>query len=360
MTAPVRLAVVGGGWRAEFFTRLAGLLPDRFTLVGAAARTPETVERLGREWGVPSYGSAAELVDAQHPELVVSSVPRSENPHVLADLVGRGVHVLTETPPASDEAALAALWSELGARDLVHVAEQYPSMPTHAARQEVVRRGHIGRPTSVQVSSTHDYHAVALMRRHLGVGLGPTRVSATSFTAPLVDPLRRSGWTDDPEPKQAATVLATIDFGDGASGLYDFTDNQWHNRLRRRRLVVRGSSGEIVDDTVVGLVAERTVVTATIVRSQLGHDLNLDGADTEHLSLGMEVLWRNPFLGLRLMDEEIAIASVMVAAAGWARDEGPGPYSLADACHDHLVSLAVHRSLATGAPVDTPVPPWAR
>ena len=358
MTGPVRLAVVGGGWRAQFFARLAGLLPEQFTLVGAAARSPETVERLAREWGVPGYSSAAELVAGQHPELVVSSVPRAVNPQVLTDLVDRGVHVLTETPPAADEAALAALWSAVGARDLVHVAEQYPSYPTHAAHQEVVRRGVIGVPTSVQVSSTHDYHAIALMRRHLGVGCTPTRVSTSAFTAPLVDPLTRSGWTDDPEPKPAVTLLSTIDFG-GAMGLYDFTDNQWHNRLRRRRVVIRGSHGEIVDDTVVGLVAERTVVTATIARSQLGHDLNLDGAETEHLSLGTDVLWRNPFPGLRLMDEEVAIAAVMVAAADWARDEGAGPYPLADACQDHLVGLAVHRSAATGAPVDTALPPWA-
>ena len=45
-----------------------------------------------------------------------------------------------------------------------------------------------------------------------------------------------------------------MDFG-GASGLVnDFTDNQWHNRLRLRRIVIRGSHGEIADDKVVRLV----------------------------------------------------------------------------------------------------------
>jgi hypothetical protein len=196
------------------------------------------------------------------------------------------------------------------------------------------------------------------MRGLLGVGRRPATVSAVRFTAPLVNPLRRPGWTGDPTPHPAGTTLATIDFGDAASGLYDFTDNQWHNRLRRRRIVVRGSHGEIVDDTVVRWVDEQTILTEEITRSQLGIDLNLDGFDTELLHLGGEILYRNPLLGLRLMDEEIAIATVLLSAARWARGEGPGPYDLAEACHDHLIGLAVHRSVESGAPVTTPDVPW--
>jgi predicted dehydrogenase len=170
---------------------------------------------------------------------------------VVARLVESGVKVLAETPPAPDEAGLRALWEQVGARRMVQVAEQYLLMPGHAARREIVARGVIGRPTSVQVSSTHGYHAVSMIRGLLGVGFEPVRVVASRFTAPLVDPLTRFGWTGDEEPKDAATTLATLDFGGGRSGLYDFTDNQWHNRLRLRRIVIRGSHGEIADDTVV-------------------------------------------------------------------------------------------------------------
>jgi hypothetical protein len=71
------------------------------------------------------------------------------------------------------------------------------------------------------------------------------------------------------------------------------------------------------------------------------------------------VVWRNPFLGLRLMDEEIAIASLMTATAAWARDEGPEPYPLAEACQDHLLALAIEQACDTGAPIHTEVEPWA-
>lgn len=130
------------------------------------------------------------------------------------------------------------------------MAEHSVFMPAHAAREAVVDCGLIGEPTSVQVSSTHLYHAMGLVRRLLGVAPGPAVVRASAFTAPLLDPRNRDGWTGAEWPVGARTVLATVDLGENRSALYDFTDNQWHNPLRANRIVVRGSLGEIVDDAV--------------------------------------------------------------------------------------------------------------
>lgn len=121
---------------------------------------------------------------------------------------------------------------------------------------------------------------------------------------------------------------------------------------------MRGSHGEIADDTVVRLAGERTITRSALVRSQLGYDLNLDGYDTEHITFDGAVVYRNPFLGLRLMDEEIAIATLLTATGAWAREEGPAPYPLAEACQDHLIALAVEESAAGGGAVTTGVEPW--
>jgi predicted dehydrogenase len=352
--------VVGGGWRAEFFVRLAGLLPERLSLVGSVVRRPEAAEDLARRWKVPAYLSPQELVAKQHPDFVVSSVSWDANPGVVEALVEAGTRVLSETPPAPDADGLRRLWERVGAREAVQVAEQYLLLPGHAARRALVERGAIGEATSVQVSSTHMYHAVAMMRGLLGAGFGPVAITAARTTAPLVDPLTRGGWSDDDAPKQAANTIAVLDFGGGRSGVYDFTDNQWHNQLRHRRIVIRGSRGEIADDAVVRLAAPRTILHSALVRSQLGHDLNLDGHDTEHISFDGEVLYRNPFLGLRLMDEEIAIASILAATGDWARGAGPAPYPLAEACQDHLVALAVEDAASTGVRTVTEVEPWGR
>jgi predicted dehydrogenase len=52
----------------------------------------------------------------------------------------------------------------VGGSGLVQVAEQYLLMPSHAALAALVRSGAIGTPTQVQVSSTHQYHAVSHAR----------------------------------------------------------------------------------------------------------------------------------------------------------------------------------------------------
>jgi predicted dehydrogenase len=359
-TTPQRIAIVGTGWRAEFFARIAAALPDRFDLVGVTSRTPENRERFADTWRTRPFDSIHDLVSGGRPELVVASVPVPANPDVIVDLVDLGVHVLAETPPAPTLPGLVDLWQRVGVSGLVHIAEQYPELPGHAARRAVVASGAIGDVSSVQVSSTHGYHAVALMRSFLGdTGHGAVTVRASSFDAPLVDPLSRAGWSHDDTPKSASTILATLDFGGERSGLYDFTDNQWHNRLRFRRILVRGSRGEISGDAVVRLAGEETILTSSITRSQLGHDLNLDGHDTEHLAFEGSVVWRNPFLGARFMDEEIAMAAVMDRAGSWARGASDGPYPLAEASRDHAIALAIDEAVATGtATVDTDLP-WA-
>lgn len=239
----------------------------------------------------------------------------------------------------------------MGESGLVQVAEQYPLMPAHAARAALIRSGLIGRPTQVQVSSTHQYHAIALIRGLLGVGQETAQVRATRLEAPLLDPLTRDGWTDDPSLPVASTAVATLDFGDGRSGVYDFTDNQWHNQLRFRRILVRGTHGELRDDELVRMAGLRTIVRSSLVRRQTGYDLDLDGYDTDHISHGSDVLYRIPYTGRRWSDEEIAIASLLEAMAAWVRGEGPPPYPLADGAQDHLLALAIDEAVGTG-------PPW--
>ncbi len=355
---PARFAIVGTGWRARYYVRLARLLPDHLEVVGLVGRSLDGAGRMAAQWTMPGHGSVADLVADLHPDFIVSATPWAATPAVVRASVELGVPILCETPPAPDLDGLRGLWSAVGASGLVQVAEQYPRMPSHASRLALARLGAIGEVTSVQVSSTHLYHAVALMRAFLGVGFEPATVSARAFVAPLVDPLVRDAWTDDETPRDATTTIATLDFG-GRMGLYDFTDNQWHNQLRSRRIVVRGTAGEIVDDAIVRLTAPRTIIRSPLVRRQTGYDLDLDAYDTDHISLGDEILYRNPFPGLRLNDEEIAIATLLLAMAAWLRGEGEPPYPLADGCQDHLLALAIEASLASGGPVATSVEAWA-
>ncbi|MEO6084551.1 MAG: Gfo/Idh/MocA family oxidoreductase [Umezawaea sp.] len=342
-------AIVGSGWRAEFFWRLAAAL-DGLDCVGVVSRRQQDLP-------VPVHLSLDDCLAAK-PDFVVTATPWAVTPSLVADLVERGVPVLAETPPAPDLDGLRRLWHEVGGSGLVQVAEQYSRMPSHAARLALVRSGAIGDPTRVDVSSTHQYHAVSLIRTLLGTGRGPAEVRAVRTTAPLADPLSRDGWVDPVEVKEATTTIATIAFTDGGFGLYDFTDNQWHNQLLMRRLLVRGTKGELRDQDVVRLTGDRTIVRTPIVRRQTGYDLDLDGFDTDHITFGADVLYRNPYQGRRWNDEEIAIATLLQDTAAWVSDSGPEPYPLADGLHDHRVALAVEEAADTGAAVHVGDEPW--
>ena len=354
-----KIAIIGAGWRSEFFIRIAKLLSEKFEIVGVVARKDEVRSALAEKFGVQTYSSISQLLSKNKPDYAISSVSWDSNPSVVEELVSAGVYVLCETPPAPTLEGLQKLWAAVGSSGMVQVAEQYLSLPGHSARLAITKSGVIGDVTSVELSSTHGYHAVSIMRGFLQSGFEPTTITTRQFQAPLVDPLSRNGFNTDLSPKNAKTTISLIDFGSGKSGVYNFVDNQWHNQLRHRRIVVRGSRGEIVDDSVIRLIEGPAITTSRIERYQLGYDLNLDGYDTEHLSFDGKVVFKNPFIGLRFMDEEIAIATLMVQMADWINGNDKAPYPLNEACQDHLVSLAIDESIALGKSVTTRKQDWA-
>ena len=354
-----RFGVVGSGWRTQFFLRLARLAPAHLTVTGVVTRTAERGAQIEAEWDVPTFRTLADLAAAAEADFVVASVPWPATPEITTQAVHLGLYVLAETPPAPDAAGLRELWDAVGASGRVQVAEQYLLMPGHAARLALLRQGIIGDITSVQVSSTHLYHATSMIRHMLGVEFEPATVVARAFQAPLVNPLSPQGWNESDEPEQLTTTIAMLDFGGGRSGLYDFTDNQWWNPLRARRIVIRGSRGEIVDDTIVRLADAVTPVASALDRRQLGIDLNLEGIELAHISFDGRVVYRNPFPGARFSDDDLAVATLLRDTGRWARGEGPEPYPLAEGCQDHLLGLAMEEAARTGTPVTTTRENWA-
>jgi predicted dehydrogenase len=350
--------LVGTGWRSSVFLRMAYLMPERFRATGVVARRADSRAIVEQDWGLPTFRTVDELLTVERPDFVIVSVPWQVTPELTRRLVEQGIPVLAETPPAPDLPGLHALWSDVGDTGLVQVAEQYPFMPLHAARLAVVESGVIGKPTSVLVSSTHLYHAVALMRRFLRVSREPAAVTAQTFTAELVDPITPTGWTHDTAAKRAETTLAWIDFGSGRMGSYDFTENQWWNPVRPDHLMVRGSTGEIFDETVVRMADDVTPVTSRIERSMTGIGMNYEGLDFTHLSLDGQVVFRNQYEGGRLSDDDIAVATLLDQVGAWTRGEGRPPYPLAEACHDHALGLAIVEAAASGVVVTVGEQPW--
>lgn len=341
--------LVGWGYRSRAWLSVADAVgvPCRGVVVRSPRSTP-----------VPGFATIQDAVEQTGAGFAVASVSPDSASSVMVDAVAQSLPILSETPPAADLAGLRSVWDEVGASGLVQVAEQYPLYPSHAARLELVRSGFIGQPTQVQVSSTQLHHAAALMRAYLHVEPGPVSVRATTTVAPLLQPLSRAGWTGADEATAATTTHAVIDFGDSRSGIYDFTDQQTRNLLRFRRLVVRGTHGELDGDRVLRWGGPETILSSSIERRQSGHDLDMSGFDSETLSHGDTVLWRNPWPGQHWPDDHLATAAMLHAMATWVDGEGPEPYPLREASQDAAIGRAIELSARSGDPVSLDHEPW--
>src|ERR1700688_3040516 len=192
MAKPIVFGLVGGAWRAEFYFRIAQLLPERFRGAGCFARSEATRAGIKTDWDIPVFDTMAGLLKEQ-PEFVVTSVPRAASGPLLVELASQNVPVLAETPPATDLEALIRLWQSLPAKARVQVAEQYAFQPLHAARLAFVRAGKLGEISQVQVSIAHGYHGISLIRRFLDVRFENVVIRASAFKSPLTAGPGRTG-----------------------------------------------------------------------------------------------------------------------------------------------------------------------
>src|SRR5437867_128897 len=138
---PYRFAIVGAGWRTEFFLRIVTALPERFRLGGLVVRDPEKGRRVEAQWGHRTYRAVPDLLAAVSPEFLVASVSYHANYEVNRALLETGLPVLSETPPAATLEQMIDLWEAVTAQAArFQVAEQFTRQPHHAARLAAVRQ----------------------------------------------------------------------------------------------------------------------------------------------------------------------------------------------------------------------------
>lgn len=353
----VDFGIVGSGWRSEFFLRIARELPERFQVVGLVTRSEETGRKIESVWDVPTFRTVDQLVAHTTPKFVVVSVPRQVAPETITRLAGHGIPVLTETPPGLDVAAILPLHQLVTDGAIIQVAEQYHLSPLLRAQLTIARSGKLGDISQVMVAQCHDYHGVSIIRRALGVGFSDARISAYTFSSPLMKGPDRTG---DPEHETLITanqITARFEFGDQL-GVYDFAAEQYFSWIRANRLLVRGDRGEINNLEVSYLQDFRTPMFQTIRRVDTGEGGNLEGRFVRGLIAGDEWVYTNQFMPARLNDDELAIAECMVRMSDHV-DGGPEFYSLAEASQDHYLQLLMKQAIATGEAVTSVRQPWA-
>lgn len=351
MSDPIVFGIVGTGWRAEFFLRIAQARPELFQVSGVVGRDYAKAATLARRFNIQAYETWQLMAAARKPAFVVTSVTWAAAPVIMRELASADIPVLSETPPAPTTEALNDLYRALG-RAPVQIAEQYAFQPHHAARLTFLYGGSLGEISHAQISSAHGYHGINLMRRYLGVGMDPVSITAKRFTSAVIGGASRTGPPTGETIKQVDQDLAWFEFG-AKLGVFDFTGEQYFSYIRDPRVLVRGVRGELFNDSAVYLQDAATPMRIAFERHEGGAHGNLEGKYLKGIQAGERWLYRNVLAPATLSDDELAIGSCLLLMADFVRGGAPF-YGLAEACHDTYLSFLLNDALKHGHANSTP------
>jgi len=340
----IRFGLIGSGWRAEFYIRIAKAIPDQFELTNVLIRNKEKGKAFAEKFDVKVVHSLDELVHDQ-PDYVVLSIKRGVVTDYLIDLFKRGIPVLSETPPGESIEALETLWDQYKKYDAkIQVAEQYFYQPLYASWLKVIEDGKLGEIENINISSLHGYHGVSIIRKFFNIGLNNCTIYGKRFHFNLTETYGRGGIVYDGEITTCSRDRLTLEFDQGKVAFFDFSDPaQYHSFIRTRQLNIQGIRGEIDDLTVRYLTDENIPVTQDLNRIDYGLYNNQEWSHAG-IMLGEQYVYQNPFQYARLNDDEIAVATCMLKMAEYLKT-GKEFYSLQDALQDMYISLMMDEAL---------------
>ncbi|NOG51365.1 MAG: Gfo/Idh/MocA family oxidoreductase [Chloroflexi bacterium] len=145
----IRFGVVGAGWRARFFLKIARACPDRFEVTGIVTRDRKRAAKWLPPYDVPLFKSLDDLIETR-PQFVVTSVPWGVNPSLLTALANKDMPALSETPPATTLEEMIDLWHlvEYGAK--IAVFGTVPPATDARGTDRLHRVGPLGPPNVCQ------------------------------------------------------------------------------------------------------------------------------------------------------------------------------------------------------------------
>ncbi len=143
--ADLKAAVIGVGAMGQNHARVYTELKNT-RLVAVADAVPETGERIGAKYAVPTYTDFRELLERERPDIVSVVVPTQEHRPVVEAALEAGCHVLVEKPIAgtiADAEAIIAKAEALERKLMVgHIVRFSPAIQ---ALKQHLEAGELGR-----------------------------------------------------------------------------------------------------------------------------------------------------------------------------------------------------------------------
>lgn len=99
--AKYHFIIIGSGWRALYYVRVAKALPEIFCIDAMYCRTQEKADLIAGQYQIHTTTSIEECA-AYKPDFAVVAVKKDAICDVSMEWLDRGITVLSETPAALD------------------------------------------------------------------------------------------------------------------------------------------------------------------------------------------------------------------------------------------------------------------
>lgn len=319
----INFIIIGGGWRAEFYLRIAKAIPEKFHVSAICVRNSKQRQYITEKFNVKVLSSIEEILEEPF-DFIVNCINKEDISCLSVELADRGYYVLSETPVIKKP--------EHGhCYDKIQVAEQFHLKGTYQALKRIINAGVIGNINHIQISVAHDYHAISLLRFLLEDYEEPNLIGTQILDDKMLRTHGRTGEFTEKSEEITHQQIKIYQFKN-ATAILDYNIEQYFSPIRKDRILIRGTRGEIENNQVRYFNRDNKAVCSDIRTVMSGL---LDGFYNDKITFEDKTLFDFPFKEARLSEEEIAIAQCLIDMNKYI-ETGKELYSYERAYEDYI------------------------
>jgi len=237
----INYIIIGGGWRAEFYLRVAQFIPELFHVSAVCVRNTKRAEYISKRHHVNVVSTLEEALKTSF-DFIVNCINKEDITDLSVRLADSGYFVLTETPVTKEP-------KDGHDYEKIQVAEQFHLKGRYKAIKEIIDSGLIGRISHINISVAHDYHAMSLVRLFLNDYTKPELLNEYTFENAVIKTNGRGGMLKAKNVENSVQKIRIYRFKN-ATVFYDFDKEQYFSPIRKDRLLIRGERGEFENNCV--------------------------------------------------------------------------------------------------------------
>ena len=364
----LKYALIGCGRRGKVHLEIATALNDTFQIVAVCAAHYESAENEATKVGAKPYSDVRQMVEREKPDICDVVVPVELHHIVSCYLSECGIHHNVETGLAPTLGLMDLMINKAKTNNIkLQTSENFPFVPVEQFVCHLIQSGTIGKVHKCyRLFSTMGYHGLAAMRCRMGAK--PIAVSSISHTMPVIpysDSAKRNFDTERLE-------FYTVDFDNGGIGVA-MVGNK-NGCLGRNTLVgfeTCGERGTIVTNGNQSTTGNETINVCT------DDDINQHTAKAKTYpfqreyskknilqriyvelpkSLGGTIEWHNPYLGTKILEKNISLATMLTGIARAVQEDQDPLWTGEMGREDQEMIIAAHRSIQMNRqPIKLPI-----